>query len=207
MPMVIILPSKDKTYLFADNNDYNPFTTTEKTSKRSFSIQKFKNFVIAHNDEKMFAELVEKVDFDSFPEPLTKGDLIRGFYSIFIDHLVDDSSSDVKDEYLEDSDFSLFIMGKDYAFVINSDYICSLSKIEGLGDYEIAVPIYKVLKDKTSDEELIKIMMKKSAEFCGSVDFPFIMVTSDDLDTLKIVDENLNIKDVPFDQVWRKKNA
>ena len=205
MPLVGLLKGKNKSYLFSDNTMYFDDSRQIRTSPRSFRIQKFKNFVVAYNSPYL-QDLIDKFDFDSFPEPLTKSYLMRNFYCDFLAFLVDKTKCEFTEGAIAKSDFGIMIMGKDYCFDIGHENLYEVREFNAMENDSIAFGIHEFFKDKIDEEELVKEMMDKSSKYCIDVDYPFIMVESDDLDHLKIINEDGTVESKQLVQMWRKKN-
>lgn len=206
MPLVVAMKGKEKTYLFADNCQYVGGSVLVKEAPRQFCLQRFKNFVIGYyGSSTYFFKLATSFDFDSFPEPLTKGYLMRNFYGKFLDFLVKETKCTFDNNGITNSDFSIMILGKDYAFDIGVEYLYEVRNINACGDDRLAFNMHIALKDKMPEEELVKVIMEKSAKYSYRTSYPFIMVDNTDLDHYIIVNKDGSKKKEKFIQYWGKK--
>jgi len=208
MPLVIAYKGKEKSYLIADNCQFLPCATIVRKAPRQFHIQKFKNFVIAyHGSTITFQKLTTYFDLNELPKDLTKGWLLRNFYTDFLDFLTKETDCKYDDEALVDCDFCLYIMGENCLFDISSEYLYEVSEVNASGDDDITFKIYHYFKDRFTDEELINLMIEKTVKYSYSVKYPFICVSSDDLNTLKIINEDGSIEEQKLEEMWVSKNA
>lgn len=206
MPLVVAIKGIEKTYLFTDNCQYLGGSVLVKEAPRQFALQKFNNFVIGYyGSSTYFFKLAQAFDFDSFPEPLTKGYLMRNFYAKFLEFLVKETKCTFDTNALTNSDFGIMILGKDYAFDIGSEYLYQVRTINACGDDRLAFQLHSSFKDKMSEEELIKVIMEKSAKYAYRTSYPYIMVDSSDLDHYVIVSKDGKKKKEKFIQYWGKK--
>ena len=205
MPVVVMIKGKDKTYLFTDNCQYLSSAKLIKKAPRQYHIQKFKNFVLAYNgDAPVFSKFIKQFDIDSFPESLTKSYLMRHFYMDFLNFLADETDAKLENGSLMDSPFGIMIMGKNYAFDIGDEYLYEVDECNAMGDDKLVFNLYEDFKDKYSDEEMIKLIMDKCDKYGYSISYPYIMVTNDDLDHLKVIQRDGSVTVESLKEYWRK---
>jgi len=204
MPLVGLLKGKDKFYLFSDNCQYLGGSVFVKKAPRQYHIQKFKNLVIAyHGDAPTFQKLVQRFDFNAFPINLTRSYLLRNFYVDFLDFLTKETKCKYEDGALIDSDFGLMMMGKDFAFDVGSEYLYEVNEFNAYGDDRLAFHLYNNFVERLDEETLVKEIIAKSVKYAYRTSYPFLLVTSDDLDHLKVIDQDHQVTVEPLNELWR----
>lgn len=205
MSLVVMIKGKEKTYLFSDNCQYLGGTILIKDAPRQFPIQKLKNFVIGYyGSSTVFSKLVKTFEFDSFPEPLTKSFLMRHFYMDFLDFLTKETKCDYKNEAITDSDFGIMILGKNYAFDIGPENLYEVRDMNLYGDDRIASSIYDNYSKEMPEEELIRLIMKKSVEYAYKTSYPFLLVTNSDLNHISVFNMHGTTSTLELKEMWRK---
>lgn len=175
--------------------------------QQSYRIQKINDVTIAYQGkEGDFYHCVQTLDLYHLPQPLTKEYLITILYPKFLKFLVDYQLASVVNGMIQNSNFELMIMGKQFLYNLCSSYIYKVNDICGAGNWSLVSMMMQYEVEKEDDLLFFKKAFQLTDSLYKSCSYPFILC-KDGKDTAMIFEKDGTIHHETLKENWRQKEC
>lgn len=208
MPLLGCYKKGDELYLFASlcrrYGDY----ILDVNNCMDYPIHKFKNCVVGFSGSiSLLYKFIKSYDFNSVPEDFDVGYLVRHLYPFYLEFCAtEDSDALIKDNYLCTSEFNLFILGHNHCVYLDPSTIGEVDGFVSSGVNDIINTLHRYC-DEMPPLQFLEMSFRKTVKYSNKVDYPFLLVSGKDIDSLLVMNENGDVALSDTNDEWRKIHA